>query len=210
MKRLFNTLFSILITTITVPVLFTGCSETEESGEFDNWQTRNDSYIYSLSESVDKNTIPANATEGQMFRILSYKLNDTLQWSADKYVYCKLIKRGTVDEIPNYTDSIRIHYRGHLIPTEKNNYGFVFDQSYKTDSITPSVNVPKSFLLSDLVEGMISAIQYMSVGDIWEITIPYGLGYGGSTKGSIPAYSTLIFDVNLTETAMAGLPLSPR
>lgn len=210
MKRLFSTLFSILFAIITVPVLFTGCSETEVSGEFDNWQARNDSYINSLSESIDKNIKPATAAEGQVFRILSYKLNDTLQWSADKYVYCKVIKRGTGTEIPNYTDSIRINYRGHLIPTENYTKGYVFDQSYKTDTITPSVNVPKSYLLSGLAEGMISAIQYMTVGDIWEITIPYGLGYGESTKGSIPAYSTLIFNVNLTETAMAGTSLSPR
>ncbi len=210
MKRLLYTLFSILFVITTVQVLFTSCSETEESGEFDNWQNRNDSYINSLFASVDKNIKPETADEGQIFRILSYKLNDTIQWNANNYVYCKIIKRGTGTETPNYTDSIRINYRGHFIPTQNYPEGYVFDQSYKTDTITPSVNVPKSFLLSDRVEGMISAIQYMRVGDIWEITIPYGLGYGTSTKGNILGYSTLIFDVNLTETAMAGTSLSPQ
>lgn len=210
MKRLLSTLFSILFVLMTAPVVLTGCSETEESGEFDNWQTRNDSYINTLSESVDNNITPETATEGQMFRILSYKLDGNLQWDADKYVYCKIIKKGTGTETPNYSDSIRMNYRAHLIPSENYPKGFIFDQSYKTDTLNTLINVPASFKPSGLVDGMISAVQYMKVGDIWEITIPYGLGYVGRKVSSIPSYSTLIFDVNLTETALAGTSLSPR
>lgn len=37
----------------------------------------------------------------------------------------------------------------------------------------------------------------MHPGDRWMIYIPYELGYGSRTSGPIPAYSTLIFEVEL-------------
>jgi FKBP-type peptidyl-prolyl cis-trans isomerase FklB len=37
----------------------------------------------------------------------------------------------------------------------------------------------------------------MKVGERWEVYIPWQQGYGSSVSGTIPAYSTLIFDVNL-------------
>ena len=37
----------------------------------------------------------------------------------------------------------------------------------------------------------------MRVGDRWIIYIPYSLGYGNRASGPIPAFSTLIFEVEL-------------
>jgi FKBP-type peptidyl-prolyl cis-trans isomerase FklB len=37
----------------------------------------------------------------------------------------------------------------------------------------------------------------MPVGSKWELYIPQELGYGGRATGSIPAFSTLIFDVEV-------------
>jgi FKBP-type peptidyl-prolyl cis-trans isomerase FklB len=45
-------------------------------------------------------------------------------------------------------------------------------------------------------------------GDIWRIYIPYTLGYGTSNSSTIPAYSTLIFDVNLVGFTPAGVPFN--
>ncbi len=52
--------------------------------------------------------------------------------------------------------------------------------------------------------------MHMHCGDYWKIYIPYGLGYGTSATGAIPGYSTLIFEINLTEIARKGESLSPR
>jgi peptidylprolyl isomerase/FKBP-type peptidyl-prolyl cis-trans isomerase FklB len=39
----------------------------------------------------------------------------------------------------------------------------------------------------------------MQEGDKWEIWIPWNLGYGASenTSGNIPAYTTLVFEIEL-------------
>jgi FKBP-type peptidyl-prolyl cis-trans isomerase FklB len=37
----------------------------------------------------------------------------------------------------------------------------------------------------------------MPVGSKWQLFIPQELGYGERATGQIPAYSTLIFDVEL-------------
>ena len=39
----------------------------------------------------------------------------------------------------------------------------------------------------------------MHRGDYWRIYIPYQLGYGGTARSSIPAYSTLVFDLRLED-----------
>ena len=54
---------------------------------------------------------------------------------------------------------------------------------------------------------MISAVQYMKEGDIWRMYIPYKLGYGSPSQTYIPAYSPLIFDVNLISFRASGIPL---
>jgi len=52
---------------------------------------------------------------------------------------------------------------------------------------------------NDVIEGLSLAVQYMSVGDKWRIFIPYYLGYGNFINSNVPAYSTLIFDLELKE-----------
>ena len=48
-----------------------------------------------------------------------------------------------------------------------------------------------------VIEGWQLALQEMRVGDRWIIYIPYNFGYGNRASGPIPAFSTLIFEVEL-------------
>ena len=68
--------------------------------------------------------------------------------------------------------------------------GKEFDNSY-------SRNCPEAFRLCDVIDGWQLALQQMHTGDKWIIYIPYHLGYGSRTSGPIPAFSTLIFEVEL-------------
>ena len=65
-----------------------------------------------------------------------------------------------------------------------------FDNSWKR-------NCPEAFRLSEVIEGWQIALQKMRVGDRWIIYIPYTMGYGTRTSGPIPAFSTLVFEVQL-------------
>ena len=55
--------------------------------------------------------------------------------------------------------------------------------------------------LCDLIEGWIIAMQQMCVGDKWEVYIPAEMGYGKFAQPGIPAYSTLIFEIELISFA---------
>lgn len=63
--------------------------------------------------------------------------------------------------------------------------------------ILGSGTVPEAFRLNEVIEGWQIALQKMRVGDHWIVYIPYNMGYGTRTSGPIPAFSTLIFEVQL-------------
>ena len=85
---------------------------------------------------------------------------------------------------PNRENVVSVHYKGTLIN------GREFDNSWKR-------GCPEAFRLNQVIEGWQLALQEMRVGDRWIIYIPYSLGYGNRASGPIPAFSTLIFEVEL-------------
>ena len=186
---------------------FISCSETKETDDRANWKDRNAQYISSIASQCGDLT-PQTAAEGQMFRLLSYKLDNGKQWGDGSYVYCKVLQKGTGTVSPNFTDSIRINYRVRLIPTDNYPEGQVIDRSFMTANLDPNVNIPSSFRVSSLIEGAATAIMNMHCGDFWIVHIPYGLGYGSNDKSSIPGCSALIYEINLTEIAAPGQSLS--
>ena len=99
-------------------------------------------------------------------------------------VYYKIIEKGSGSETPRLNSLVSVHYKGTLIN------GREFDNSWKR-------NYPEAFRLNEVIEGWQIALQQMHVGDKWIIYIPYTLGYGTRSSGPIPAFSTLIFEVEL-------------
>ena len=100
------------------------------------------------------------------------------------------------------TDTVRIAYRGRLIPSKTYPEGFVFDQSYLNDFRWETAYATSG---SGWIAGIQTALLKMHVGDRWLIHVPYQLAYGGSTSNaSIPAYSNLVFDVALYDVWHPG------
>ena len=87
-----------------------------------------------------------------------------------------------------YYKVVTVHYKGSLIN------GRVFDNSYER-------NCPEAFRLCDVIDGWQLALQRMRAGDKWIIYIPYTMGYGTRASGPIPAFSTLVFEVELLGVA---------
>ena len=96
-----------------------------------------------------------------------------------------LLKSGTGPK-PKETDTVKVHYHGTLID------GKVFDSSVER-------NEPIEFPVTGVIPGWIEALQLMSVGDKWKLTIPSDIAYGPRGKGDIPPNSVLIFEVELLE-----------
>lgn len=99
-------------------------------------------------------------------------------------IFYKEIKKGENSVSPNLNSIVTVHYKGKLIN------GKEFDNSVKR-------NYPEAFRVRDVIEGWQIALQSMNVGDKWTVYIPYELGYGSRSIPDIPAFSTLIFDIEL-------------
>lgn len=85
---------------------------------------------------------------------------------------------------PNATDSVTVNYKGTLTN------GTEFDNSFKRGQ-------PITFALDHVIRGWTEGLQLMTVGSKYKFYIPYQLGYGLNETGTIPAGSTLVFEVEL-------------
>ncbi|TLU90667.1 FKBP-type peptidyl-prolyl cis-trans isomerase [Dyadobacter sediminis] len=88
---------------------------------------------------------------------------------------------------PLETDKVKTHYHGTLTN------GTVFDSSVDRGE-------PVEFPVNGVIKGWTEALQLMPVGSKWKLFIPYQLAYGERAAGpQIPAYSALVFEVELLE-----------
>lgn len=101
-----------------------------------------------------------------------------------KGIYYKVLAEGNAEgKHPTPRSIVTAHYTGRTID------GKLFDSSCG--------GAPLAIRLCDLIEGWIVAMQQMKVGDNWEVYIPADMGYGKFSQPSIPAGSTLIFEIEL-------------
>ncbi|MPM02371.1 Outer membrane protein MIP [bioreactor metagenome] len=96
------------------------------------------------------------------------------------------ILRDATGPKPTATNTVKVNYEGRLID------GTIFDSSYERGQ-------PIEFGLGQVIKGWTEGLQLMSVGSMYELTIPSELGYGDRPMQTIPAGSTLIFKVELLE-----------
>lgn len=179
------------------------CSEDDNTiEEYPNWQATNDAYFNNLTDSV-LNLISLNPSRTDWKRIKSWSKSDTIAGRNSDYILVHVVKEADASETvsPIYTDTVAVHYMGKLLPSVSYKYGYVFDQSYDGD-LDETISVPSEFAIgnstgNNLVDGFATALQHMHKGDRWIVYIPYQLGYGSTANSSIPAFSTLIFDVTL-------------
>ena len=86
---------------------------------------------------------------------------------------------------PTTSDQVTVHYHGMLTD------GTVFDSSVDRGE-------PAQFGVTQVISGWTEALQLMSVGDKWKLTIPSDLAYGDRGAGGlIGPGATLVFEVEL-------------
>ena len=173
---------------LTCIPLLSSCEEDDDDDgddetEFDNWKERNDLAIADW------------AADTSLKKVRNYTLNENAPAGNGDYVYVKVLEAGNGIGCPMLTDSVRIAYRGRLIPSKTYPEGYVFDQSYLNEFSWKTAYPTQG---AGWITGLQSVLLQMHVGDRWLIYIPYNLAYGSSSGSTtIPAYSNLIFDVAL-------------
>ena len=101
----------------------------------------------------------------------------------------KVITEGK-GQVPTSTDRVKVHYKGTLID------GTEFDSSYSRKDKDGNPQ-PSTFRANQVIKGCTEALTMMPIGSKWELYIPQELAYGSQDTGTIPPFSTLIFEVEL-------------
>ncbi len=201
-----------LAMTLLLSMGMVSCSEDDGvTEEFENWQEKNETFFSNLSADV-KTKLQAEPTRTDWKRIKSWTKLPTTEGADTEYIIVKVVESAPASETesPAYTDSVAVHYQGNLLPST--NYyvdaqpyplGLRFDATYQV-SYDEETSVPTKLLVgnasgSALIPGFATAMQNMRRGDHWIVYIPYQLGYGTQANNSIPAFSTLIFDIRLAD-----------
>ena len=212
-----------LLVLMAVLQLFTACEENaNDNVEYSDWQARNAQYFSEKLAQARQAVNAAKAAYGadweahcdwRIYR--TYALTDDAAATAADSICVQVLQRGTGSGYPLYTDSVRVNYIGRLIPNPlaeeetARTQGRIFDHSGlsrdSADVFDPDFSQPTMLLVSNNVEGFSTALMHMRIGDMWRIYIPQEMGYGAQSVSIIPAYSTLVFDVQLKAFYRAGV-----
>lgn len=141
-------------------------------------------YIEFQKHMVEKQAADSKAlnTNNQTFLTENAK-KQGVQTTASGLQY-KVTQQGTGKQ-PTASSVVTVHYTGKLLD------GKVFDSSVERGE-------PIEFPLNQVIPGWTEGLQLMKEGGKATLYIPSGLAYGEQgVPGTIPANSTLVFDVEL-------------
>ena len=106
------------------------------------------------------------------------------------YIRYIQIKEGATDLIAGKIAKIK--YTGRLLN------GFVFDSNMnRTDSLNYTVGAAPTATVNSYVQGFRKSIDKMRLGEKATFIFPSGLGFSGRPQSNIPAYTSLIFDIEI-------------
>ncbi len=162
-------------------------------------------------EDSKKNTPWRLDNEAQFVKISADKNYTRLaSFSNRGHIMYKELKKGS-GATPLFTDRVKVRYAGwykynwEKPDTYNDDKGNVITNKIIFDSTEKRNNIPSTFDVNPnakygVVDGFSTALQHMRVGDKWEVWIPWELGYGEvGNSSSIPAYTTLVFEIELIE-----------
>lgn len=177
MKSLTYIIFAAIISV----ALFTGACESNNTWElYEEWRLTNDDFYNDQTALKD--------ADGSLF----YK-QLTPSWYPSSGVLIHYFNDRSKTEgnlSPLVTSTVDVKYIGRLYNDEP------FDSSYANTANGDSIF---RFQPSQTITGWQIALSDMRVGDSARVVIPYGQGYEAQTTGSIPPYSTLVFDIKLVD-----------
>lgn len=166
---------------------FSGCGDDSTWQQYEEWRQANDEFYYAQVDLKDADGTPFYKQLSPAWYpgsgVLIHYFNDRAK------------TEGNLSPMVNST--VDVKYIGRL-------YNDVaFDSSF-----TQTANGDSIFRTqpSSTIEGWQIALTDMRVGDSCRVVIPYPQGYQAQSTGSIPPYSTLVFDIKLVDIYSYELP----
>ncbi|MHB9055299.1 MAG: FKBP-type peptidyl-prolyl cis-trans isomerase [Paludibacteraceae bacterium] len=166
----------LLIFAVFTSSLFFSACETQD--KYLDWKVMNDEWFQARQN--EKTAFPFTWT---LDDLKTPMLNNGFTTTETGIRYRALRLGNPADRMPNPTSYIWATYEGKLID------GTSFDSG--TEAYLGSI--------TGLVPGFQEILEKMHIGDIYEFYLPADLGYGKNGNYQIPAYSVLIFRVELTD-----------
>ena len=179
-------LFSLVLLALT----FTACSETEETGRYDNWRARSEAFIDSIANvyaGQQNGSITVTDEKERLYPFTDLTNGQTI------YAKKRISRDGVKDDDkPVYTSKVSAYYRMSYFN------GDVVQQNF-AGTEPDEFDVPSEFLLNEVISGWGYTLTEMAEGEFWTLYIPSQSGYGSGTgsDGSLQAYSALVYDVKL-------------
>lgn len=214
--------FWLLLLALPLAFQLAACSDDDEADELAaSWEVRNTQWFLTIADSARTAIAEARAQWGDDWEAhCDWRMYKSLLKSQQQYgslmdsVCIHFLQRGEGTVSPRSTDSVRVNFRGFLMPTYltvngKDSLAFTtFTQTYY-GKFNPATASPQLMVVSATVAGFSTALQYMHVGDNAWVYIPQQLGYGTTANGAIPAGSTLAFHLNLVGIYPPGQVVPP-
>lgn len=200
MKKYKITAFAMML--LSLMVTMASCGEEDNTvEEYANWQATNDNFFNHLSDSV-KALLEADPSRTDWKRLKTWSKSDELTGTNADYIIVHVEKEGDATTqgtgCPLYTDTVTVSYTGRLLPSPSYPAGYVFDRTFYGE-YDPETSATTDFSVSEVGDGFTTALLNMRRGDRWKVYIPYQLAYRNVDNGNIPACSTVIFDLILTD-----------
>lgn len=226
MHNIYNNVRAWSAACLLVMLCFCSCKDEVAAtfNPYTNWAARNDAWFRQVCEQARQSIADPDSVakygdsiwrnekcDWRMYKSLLKSASFDSQLLTDS-ICVHIIERGTDAGAykPTYSDSVRLHFAGWLLETTYRTYDNrdtvyqkSFTKSYQGE-FDPELAAPQLMSVSSTVPGFCTALQYMQEGDTWDVYIPQNLGYGSSSNASIPAYSTLLFRINMVAAYPAG------
>ena len=171
----------LLMTVIAIGISFIACDDDNDDVKaIIKWRDANNSWLAEKQAMKNSDGTP-------------YYNMIVPRWDPSSFVLVHYFNERTTDPNalkPLYTSTVDVRYNLHLYNDE------ACDSSTLQTDYGPGIyRAP----LNTLIDGWAAAVCDMNVGDTAEVIIPYALGYGSSSSGSVPAYSNLRFNIRLVD-----------
>ena len=162
---------------------FSACSDDDsiDLSDYSDWRDKNDAWVAEMMAKKNTDGTP-------------YYTSIVPAWNPGAYVLIHFFndRAETAGNLsPLYTSVVDVFYEGYDCE------GNLFDSS---EGVT-TYGIPgtQRFACNGTIQGWSIALEQMHVGDTCEIIVPYQMAYGTTVISAIKPYSSLRFNIRLTD-----------